>query len=121
MYGIGNFVFNSPGRYQYKKNALPFSLAVRLDVEKREGQLGVTGRLSPILSDNLQTDYQLRLATQEEFKQIRKEVLNHSDDTEELEELLITGQDAIGSHLRVNLGRLKTVPSKEDLYDGKPL
>ena len=109
VYGIGNFVFNSPGRYQYKKNALPFSLAARLDIEKREGQLGMTGRLYPILSDNLQTDYQPRLAAQEEFEQVRKEVLKHSDDTDELEELLLNGQDSIGSYFRLDLGRVKTL------------
>jgi hypothetical protein len=109
VYGIGNFMFNSPGRYQYKKNALPFSLAVRLDVEKREGQLRMTGRLYPILSDNLETDYQPRLATQEEFEHVREEVLKHSDDTEELGELLLDANDSIGPHLRLDLGRVKTL------------
>jgi UDP-N-acetylmuramoyl-tripeptide--D-alanyl-D-alanine ligase len=56
VFSLGNFVFNSPGRYR-KLGEPPFSLVARLDLEWRGG--GVTGglRLYPIVSDNQETGF----------------------------------------------------------------
>lgn len=120
MYGIGNFVFDSPGRNKYKK-AFPFSLALRLDIEKREAPLPVTSRLYPILSDDLQTDYLPRPVTAEGFEQVRKEVLSHSHADEQFRELLVDDTDAVGAYFRTDLGTENTISPKEYLYDWKPL
>ncbi len=59
VFSLGNFVFNSLGRYQ-KFDAPPFSLVTRLDLE-RQGS-GITGclRLYPIVSDNRMTGFRPR-------------------------------------------------------------
>lgn len=61
VYSLGNFVFNSPGRYE-SKNVEPFSLIARLESE--------TLKLYPIYTDNKITNYQSRFLTEEEFKKI---------------------------------------------------
>jgi len=65
VYGIGNFVFGSPGRYA-QKQAPPYSLIARL-------QLGETPRLLlyPIVTDNARVDYRPRFATRAEFVRAR--------------------------------------------------
>jgi len=63
VYGIGNFVFGSPGRYALY-DAPPFSLIARLDLGDRPGL-----RLYPIVTDNALVGYRPRFATAAEFRQ----------------------------------------------------
>jgi hypothetical protein len=63
FYGIGNFVFNSPGRYR-KFNAPPISLIAQLQVKNSQ----LTLKLYPIFTSNLETHYQCRFATENEFR-----------------------------------------------------
>lgn len=63
LYGIGNFVFNSPGRYK-KFNAPPISLLAQLRIETPR----LTLRLYPIFTSNLETHYQGRFVTEREFR-----------------------------------------------------
>jgi hypothetical protein len=65
VYGIGNFVFNSPGRYQ-KLDVDPYSAIASLVLSSGEPTL----RLYPIYSDNLVTDYHARFLTEDEFTNI---------------------------------------------------
>ena len=51
VYSIGNFVFNSPGRYG-KFNALPYSVIIQLELNENRNGWRVNQRLYPILSDN---------------------------------------------------------------------
>ena len=70
VYSLGNFMFNSPGRYaQYK--APPYSLVGRLVVEP-EGESGLAKRLQllPIVTDNRLTDFEPRFVTQTEFDEV---------------------------------------------------
>ncbi len=66
VYGIGNSVFNAPGRYKYF-NAKPYSfiaeLIVRSNPEDKEKHL----RLYPLFTDNLETDYQVRFLNSDEM------------------------------------------------------
>lgn len=66
VYGIGNSVFNAPGRYKYF-NAKPYSfiaeLIMRSNPEDNEKQL----RLYPLFTDNLETDYQVRFLNSDEM------------------------------------------------------
>ena len=66
VYGIGNFVFNSPGRYA-EVEALPYSLISRLII--KEGR-AYSLRLYPIMSDNLVTDYQGNFVDEEAFNKV---------------------------------------------------
>jgi len=67
IYGLGNFIFNSPGRYQ-KAQALPFSIMADLRFTERNGELKRTLLLFPILTDNYITRYQGRCLNKEEFE-----------------------------------------------------
>ncbi|MFC6637574.1 hypothetical protein GV827_18060 [Sulfitobacter sp. JBTF-M27] len=59
VFSLGNFVFNSPGRYQ-KVGAPPYSAVARLNL-KRIGEKWAAGlRLYPVVSDNKVTNYQPR-------------------------------------------------------------
>jgi UDP-N-acetylmuramoyl-tripeptide--D-alanyl-D-alanine ligase len=59
VFSLGNFVFNSPGRYA-QFHAPPFSLVARLDLERQSSGLTADLRLYPIVSDNLATHFRPR-------------------------------------------------------------
>ncbi len=102
IYGLGNFVFNSPGRYR-KMKATPFSLAARLDMVEQKGEITFTLKLYPILSDNRVTNYQLRFVTEQEFKRVKKLLLKHSPDPENLQSNLTTGTDEYGLYFSLDI------------------
>jgi len=102
VYGLGNFMFMSPGRYQ-KKNVEPFSLAARLDVsENKEGFLASL-RLYPLFSDNRQTMYQPRVVTEQEFEKVKALLLQHSPGSEKLKNKMSTGNDEVGRFISLNV------------------
>jgi poly-gamma-glutamate capsule biosynthesis protein CapA/YwtB (metallophosphatase superfamily) len=98
LYSLGNFVFNSPGRYQ-KKQVDPFSLAVSLNVTDESGSLALILRLYPIFSDNRISNYQPRFVTDGELGRVRDIILQHSPDSENLGKELGIGKDEIGPFL----------------------
>ncbi|MFY0691678.1 MAG: CapA family protein [Paracoccaceae bacterium] len=65
IFSLGNFVFNSPGRYQ-KIGAPPYSLVARLNLQRHGDQWATRLRLYPIVSDNRATDFMPRPVTEEE-------------------------------------------------------
>ena len=67
VYSLGNFVFNSPGRYK-KYDVPPFSAIARILVSENE----IVLRLYPIVTDNLSTNYQGRFVTKKEMKQVHE-------------------------------------------------
>lgn len=69
IYSLGNFVFNSRGRYS-KLNAPPYSLIAKLELEIIDNQLTGQLKLYPIVTDNLATDYRSRPVTKEEFSEV---------------------------------------------------
>lgn len=69
VFSIGNFVFNSPGRYKLL-NALPYSLIARLGLGRSRGEWTGTLKLYPIVSDNLQTGFRPRPATETEALEV---------------------------------------------------
>ena len=69
VFGIGNFMFNSKGRYD-KLGAPPYSLIAQLRVDAHLGAFKKCLRLYPIVTDNRQTDYQTRFVTEKEFEEV---------------------------------------------------
>ncbi len=67
VYSLGNFVFNSPGRYK-KRNAHPFSLIANLRIENTNQGIIKKIRFYPVFSDNQVTQYQSRFVTSLEFQ-----------------------------------------------------
>jgi UDP-N-acetylmuramoyl-tripeptide--D-alanyl-D-alanine ligase len=70
VFSLGNFVFNSPGRYA-KYGALPFSLVARLEVGLDKSGIWGSLRLYPIFSDNRRTGFRPRPVTESEAIPIR--------------------------------------------------
>lgn len=65
VHGLGNFIFNSPGRYR-KLGAPPYSLLARLTISSAQVLL----RLYPIVTDNRRTGYQPRPVTASELREV---------------------------------------------------
>jgi len=103
IYSLGNFLFNSPGRY-HQKNVDPFSLIAEVDILEADGDLTATLKLYPIFSDNLATNYQPRLLKAEEPAEVWRLLVRHGPDPGHLKQKLALGQDEIGPFL--SLGRI---------------
>ncbi|AGT08235.1 CapA family protein [Paracoccus aminophilus] len=65
LFNIGNFVWNTPGRFN-KRDVAPYGTAVAL-IFRRGQRGGPTLRLYPLMVDNAQTNFQNRPVTPEEF------------------------------------------------------
>lgn len=59
VYSIGNFVFNSPGRYK-KLQAPPYSLITKLQITENKGKWSIEPEFYPIVTDNRLTDFNVR-------------------------------------------------------------
>jgi UDP-N-acetylmuramoyl-tripeptide--D-alanyl-D-alanine ligase len=67
-YSLGNYVFNSFGEYA-RREVPPISLLACLELEAKHGALEAGLRLYPVISDNLQTGFQPRFATEGEAEE----------------------------------------------------
>ncbi|WP_440897980.1 CapA family protein [Amphibacillus sp. Q70] len=73
-YSIGNFVFNSPGRYK-KLQAPPYSLVVNMDIqENKDGTWTINNKFYPIMTDNQLTDFNVQKIDINEVKNFAYEV-----------------------------------------------
>ncbi|PLT27784.1 CapA family protein [Peribacillus deserti] len=77
-YSIGNFIFNSPGRYQ-KYKAPPYSFIVRLEIEERNGKWDIKERFYPIQSDPRRTGYNNRPVNESEAEEIQQILIEKSN------------------------------------------
>lgn len=92
VYGLGNFVFNSIGRYE-RMDADPYSLVAQLELDDNKEQPNIILRLYPIFSNNRVTNFQPRFLTHEEFQEAGSLLLNHSRQPAQLENYLWTARD----------------------------
>ena len=99
IYGLGNFVFLSDGRYA-EQNWFPYSFAAKLTVVNLQGKLEKHLRLYPLFSDNLQTAYQPRPLAFNEFKEFQQLLLSKSPLTRDYLREIYLGQDAFGFFLQ---------------------
>ncbi|PVA09241.1 hypothetical protein DC366_15190 [Pelagivirga sediminicola] len=100
LYNIGNFVWNTPGRFS-SRAVPPYGLAVALEFTSAS-EAGATLRLYPIVTDNSVTEFRNRPVTSGEFE--------HAQDHLEFgpSGLFSPGRDAAGFHLEL------VVPSERD-------
>jgi hypothetical protein len=96
-FSLGNFVFNSPGRYAMF-TAPPFSMMARLIAIPKAEAWSLSVRFYPIVSDNLQTDWCPRHVNDSEFEAIRY-VLAAKSKTK----LPQTGRDRVGHYLQIRV------------------
>ncbi|NLI96519.1 MAG: CapA family protein [Synergistaceae bacterium] len=100
LYGLGNFVFHSPGRYS-SRGAPPYSLVARLELEEKGKTLRKTLRLYPIQCDNTVTGFRTRPVTPGEFAEVQALLLQRTD--KRTASGIRTGKDALGTHLEIAL------------------
>lgn len=102
LYSLGNFVFNSPGRYQ-AKGVAPFSLAASLEIVEEGARLSL--RLYPIFSDNRVTGYRPRLVDESELQRVRRILLGAGPQPALLDRELTLGRDATGGFIALDVQR----------------
>ncbi len=103
LYGIGNFMFNSRGRYQ-KFNVTPFSLIAQLLLQEETGSLVKTMRLYPIFTDNRITNFKGRFLTKDEFEKAYKLLLEKSPQPVQFRKDIKVGKDDIGRFMEFSVG-----------------
>lgn len=107
LYGLGNFVFLSPGRFR-KQDIHPFGAAAALDVVERDGALHLGVALYLLNSDNQVTRYRPSLLQGPEFEAAAQLMVDtsteHAAGGSSIQGRLHRGRDAIGDLLRIDLG-----------------
>lgn len=99
LYGLGNFVFLTEGRYT-KKKFPPYSYTAMLVVCDNRGNFEPWVRLYPILSNNLETQFQPRPLTDKAFDRFCR-LLKKNSSLPETDELAISkGKDSLGNYLQ---------------------
>jgi hypothetical protein len=101
-YGLGNFMFNSAGRYA-RFQAPPYSLAAQLIVERENGRWKKTMRFYPIVSNNIKTRYRPRRVTDSEFSEVYETLVRKSDPPTDLNAKVTTARDGIGHYIEIRL------------------
>lgn len=100
VYGLGNFIFNSPGRYAKAKVA-PFSIMADLVLGTGGDPLARELRLYPIITDNYITRYQGRPLNHREFELFTSILADKGLDR--ASEKCRTGKDDRGYYLSLQL------------------
>ena len=103
IYGLGNFVFNSPGRYQ-KRNVKAYSMAAMLNIQEVGGNFRPSLYLYPIFSDNLITNYQPHPVAGKHLDEIRDFLIPDSTITGRATGVPESSKDGIGWHFKIDLG-----------------
>lgn len=77
LYSLGNFVFNSPGRYS-KRNAPPYGLIACMSMKAEAETISTQLRLYPIFTDNKRTKFQSRPVNEKEILEVAQLLQDHS-------------------------------------------
>ena len=100
IHGLGNFIFNSPGRYQ-ALGVPPYSLMARLTISSTQMLL----RLYPIVTDNRRTGYQPRPVTATELAEVWELLLGRTNAPAEFRQEFAQVGTAPYPHLAVVVGQ----------------
>lgn len=106
IYGLGNFVYNSPGRFHRHPEALPFGLLARLQFSMRANGIDVCARLYPIHIDNRINGYHPHFLDETQFQALLARLMPDNGIRSGLEELIRCGRDHHGRYLALDIGRL---------------
>ncbi|MDQ4086513.1 MAG: CapA family protein [Pseudomonadota bacterium] len=99
FYGIGNFIFNSFGRWTEFPTMPPYGLLVEMDFAL-DGSRNPIARLYPILVDNPRTNYQPRIPEDREAMGALRRLLIRSELSLGRSDLDVA-RDELGVHLQV--------------------
>jgi len=102
VYSLGNFMFNSAGRYA-RFRVPPYSMPARLVVERQGQHWKKILRLYPILSDNTKTRYRPRPVSETEFAEVYEKLGRKHGRPAEFAAMTATGKDGIGPYIEIAL------------------
>lgn len=98
FYSLGNFLFNSRGRFALNKTP-PYGLPLVVDFSVQNGLLQTGLRVYPIVSDNMVTGYQPRFVSGQELAEIDALLAEKSGWHGAVRDAVRRGADDIGSYL----------------------
>ncbi|KQC08908.1 MAG: hypothetical protein APR62_03800 [Smithella sp. SDB] len=98
IYSLGNFVFNSPGRYQ-DKGVWPYSAISIMRFSLENNKMNVSFRLYPTFTDNLLTNYQTHPVNEKDFNKLIEILTNKKAVSANPFSNLIKGKDEFGFYL----------------------
>lgn len=98
IYSIGNFVYNSPGRYS-RYDVLPFGLLTRLNINENNDRICINMQHYPTHIDNEKTGYQSHFVTERQFRQVVDFFMPHQGERTGLERGMRAGKDKHGFYL----------------------
>jgi poly-gamma-glutamate capsule biosynthesis protein CapA/YwtB (metallophosphatase superfamily) len=101
-YGLGNFVFGSPGRYR-KKKAHPYGAIAVLLLSPDVNGVAKQFRLYPIFTDNRVTNYRSRFVTEAEFEEVRALLRSRNGLAGHFDALVRSGADEHGFFLELSM------------------
>lgn len=105
IHSIGNFMFNSPGRYEMMK-APPYSFVTKLCILFQNDKIEIHLKLYPIVSDNMITHYQPKFLDETAFNHFfelfkSKIIVNENENY-----FLEKKQDNYGFYIQFSVGTL---------------
>lgn len=98
IFSLGNFVFNSPGRYS-KFEAPPFSLVARITLPETASAPPVQIRLYPIVSDNRRTGFNPRRVSEIEIRGLHSILREKSLDCQRFDAAFSIAKDERGWYI----------------------
>ena len=100
LLSLGNFIFNSPGRYA-KFLAPPVSLIARLEISTKADAWSSNLKLYPILTDNLRTDFNVQPVDRAMLASIYSLLAEHAPDASDFRICFEPAEDERGLHIRL--------------------
>lgn len=107
LYGIGNGVFQSPGRfsrYVEEYGILPYGAWVKMTIRMMHGRRFVSLNMYPVYADNRLTDFQPRPVDHADFVEISKALGEAAPRFQRRGLEMTEDRDDLGFHLRVEIG-----------------
>jgi UDP-N-acetylmuramoyl-tripeptide--D-alanyl-D-alanine ligase len=101
LMSLGNFIFNSPGRYA-KFSAPPFSLIARIEISLLGAARSATLKLYPIVTDNIRTDFNVQPIDRATLASIYKLLDEKAPAGSSFRDCFETGDDKWGLHIKLN-------------------
>lgn len=99
IYGLGNLVWNTPGRFELF-GAPPFGLAAALKFRWQGSRTSLSIRLYPLLIENSVTAFQTRPVSSGEFPDVLAALTPHFDQPDDR---LVRGSDGAGLYVEIDL------------------
>lgn len=100
VYSLGNFMFNSPGRYDDYDDS-PYSYIGIISLIENNKEISKNLKLYPIFSDNKITNYQPRFLFQEEFDLTTEKLFEKENLIKD--NLMNFGKDDFGNFIELNI------------------